>query len=133
MVRPALIQYLELSGEMRHSRESEQLTRISSQSALADAAPNRVSGKIAHVHAQFVCPVDPLHTPLNVAVVVHAGNLVQRKQRHRSHAVLVHGIYRIPADHTSVCGIVVPPPLPHGPLQTADGISAPTSNANHLP
>src|SRR5260370_16776852 len=111
MVRPALIQYLELSGEMRHSRESEQLTRISSQSALADAAPNRVSGKIAHVHAQFVCPVDPLHTPLNVAVVVHAGNLVHRQHRHPTHPSPLPAIHPFLPPPTTVSHIVVPPPL----------------------
>ena len=55
---------------------------------------------------------------------VPARRLLERKQRHRRHGVLVDGVDGVALDHLAGPPVVVPPPLPGRALASADQLGA---------
>src|SRR5579872_5095992 len=89
-----------------------------------DASPCNARVAVQKVLMQFVRPTKPAQASVDVYVEIRATCFLESKQRHWSHAVLVHRVHRIMFHHSAGYCVIVPPPLAEGALQAANRTGA---------
>src|SRR5262249_22970955 len=71
---------------------------------------------------------EPIEPPCDWGTHVDIGRVLEGEERHRRHRILVNGIDGVPFDELPGSVVVVPPPLPGGPLTGAEGRGAAQSD-----
>src|ERR1035441_8037482 len=74
---------------------------------------------------QFICPTDPVQSPIDVTVEICTACFLQCKQSHRGHTMLMHRIHGIMLHDAARFRIIVPPPLTQRTLPAIATMPAP--------